>query len=226
MSDAENAEGSNKYAEWYKATGTLDPPGHEAGAREVLSPASRYEKRIACARARGEVPDYEAQLDETKWPLEMMFLRKDPFGADLTPEQRDAEQQLKVEQNERLHQERLEKERKRESHGYLILNNNCFSNTLRGHSFMFDLDKYDIRKKRGFRSDLPRLEHQGATYAGPELMRKIMLASGSATAADLSEEELRKLMVNDHRNCTHDEDVPDSADEDSPFRNMGDCVIA
>jgi hypothetical protein len=187
-----------------------------------LSPASRYEKRIASARARGEVPDYDAQMDETKWPLEMALLAPRP-PADLTPEQRmkwlAAEQERKADRNVQAHQERLKKEHKRDSHGYLVLNNNCFSNTLRGHSFMFDLDKYDVRKKSGFRSDLPVLEHQGVTYTGPELMRKIMLNTGSAKAADLSEDELRKLMVNDHCNCTHE---PDEA----PPRSMEACVIA
>lgn len=194
-----------------------------------MSPRSRYEARIARERAQDIIPDYDPRMDETNYPLEMALLTSRP-PADLTSEQRlkwrSAEQERKAERNAKAHEEQLKKELKLESHGLLTVNHNCFSNSLRGHSFMFDLDKYVLKKKRGFRSDLPKLEHRGITYTGPELMRKIMLNSGSATALDLSEEQLRRLMINDHHNCTHGDDVPDSDTEEDPLERLGECTVA
>jgi len=86
----------------------------------------------------------------------------------------------------------------------LHLSKSCHSSTIRAHSEMLRLKDYKvINHIGGFVDDdsYPILVKDGVTYKGIELEREILSHIGMS---DLTDEKIKAMMVNEHRNCFHD----------------------
>jgi hypothetical protein len=82
----------------------------------------------------------------------------------------------------------------------LVVNTNCHSCSILGHPCLFGLDQYYIQYKDGTSDDYPVLYQDGNEYRGIALQRQIFKNIGNTTVTD---EQLEKGIVNEHRNCTH-----------------------
>lgn len=101
----------------------------------------------------------------------------------------------------------------------LHVSRNCHSCSILGHPFMLKLEDYkivhhdddSIFKWKDFTNNekeatdaYPMLVKDGKTYKGIELERYLMEHVG---ITGLSDEKLERMMINDHRNCMHEDEA-------------------
>lgn len=97
-------------------------------------------------------------------------------------------------------------------YGKLFLNQNCFSNAIRGHSNIYGLDNYTLRIYSGTDNKYPKLVQNGETMTGHELLYKLM--NNGNTGEEITMDKIMNISLhNNHTNCSSCEYINDE-DED------------
>lgn len=110
--------------------------------------------------------------------------------------------------NKMDHSERLEtiQEDPSKDKPILYLNENCHSTSIKGNQFLFNLDQYSIRHRKGRDDIFPILLDKDTSYSGVNLQRIIFKNIG---VDDIDQDKLIQTMENDHRHCRHHKNEED-----------------